>query len=107
MGFPISIQFMEPDDKLAQWAALFVRAQAEDAASLARTKQDAPAVSYPGVSAAAGDLLRAVDAGGVPAFVTGNLKQIALENGIEVNPQWTPNEIVAAIRRKALAQPGS
>lgn len=97
---------MEPDEKLAQWAALFVRAQAEDEAILAATRRDADGASYPGVSAAADELLRAVDAGGVPAFVTGNLKRIAFENGIDVNPQWTPNEIVEAIRRKAQKEPG-
>jgi hypothetical protein len=55
---------------------------------------------YEGITPAAGDLLRSVDAGGVPAFVTGNLRQIASDNGIEVGPGWTPNEIVDAIRAK-------
>lgn len=72
--------------------------------------QGAPATpepGYEGISAAAGDLLRSVDAGGIPTFVTGNLRQIASDNGIEVGPGWTPNEIVAAIRAKVRdAEPG-
>ena len=58
-------------------------------------------VHYIGVTAAACELLQVVDAGGVPAFVTNNLKQIAEDNGIEVTIQSTPNEIVDAIRDKA------
>ncbi len=67
-------------------------------------RQPAPGVSgiqYTGVTPAACELLRAVDAGGVPGFVTNNLKQIARDNGVEVQIHWTPNEIVAAIRGKA------
>ena len=56
---------------------------------------------YLGITPAAGDLLRVVDAGGVPAFVTSNLKQIALDTGVEVTDDCTPNEIVEAIRSKA------
>lgn len=58
-------------------------------------------VQYTGVTPAACELLRAVDAGGVPGFVTKSLKQIARDNGIEVQIEWTPNEIVDAIRGKA------
>ena len=84
---------MNPEEKLAQWAALFISAQ------------DAPApacAQYVGVTPAAGELLRAVDAGGVPAFITGNLKQIAQENGVEITDAMTPNDIVDAIRLRLL-----
>ncbi len=54
-----------------------------------------------GLTPAACELLRTVDAGGIPAFVTGNLKQIALDNGVDVTDDWTPNEIIEAIRSKA------
>lgn len=87
---------MQTDDQFAQWAALFVQ-------SVGAVEESPPAVSvvhYKGITTTASDLLRGIDAGGVPAFVTGNLKQIALENGIEVGSTWTPNEIIAAIRAK-------
>jgi hypothetical protein len=87
---------MQTDDQFAQWAALFVQ-------SVSAVEESPPAVSvvqYTGITAAANDLLRGIDAGGVPAFVSSNLKQIALENGIEVGSTWTPNEIVSAIRAK-------
>lgn len=82
---------MNSEEKLAQWAALFVKGQ------------DVPVptgAQYLGVTPAACELLRAVDAGGVPAFITANLKQVAQENGIEVTDAMTPNEIVEALRTK-------
>jgi hypothetical protein len=96
---------MESDGKLAQWAALFVRACSEDKAAASAAGRLAPAsgVHYSGVTESACELLRAVDSGGVPAFVTGNLKQIAQDNGVELSGEWTPNEIVDAIRSKARA----
>jgi hypothetical protein len=83
---------MNSEEKLAQWAALFVKGQ------------DVPAPTgdhYLGVTPAARELLRAIDAGGVPAFITANLKQIAQDNEIEVTDAMTPNEIVEALRIKA------
>lgn len=94
---------MASDDKFAQWASLFVNAQAAGAADAGSTGKPAGAggVQYAGVTQAASELLQAVDAGGVPAFVTSKLKQIAEDNGVEVADDWTPNEIVAALRGKA------
>ncbi|MBI5922684.1 MAG: hypothetical protein HY847_13705 [Betaproteobacteria bacterium] len=83
---------MEPANQFAQWVALLVNKFRES-----RT----PGIQYTGVTPAACELLRAVDAGGVPAFVTKNLVQIAKNNGIEADSRWTPNEIVGAIRGKA------
>jgi hypothetical protein len=92
---------MRQDDRFAKWAAAFLRTVGADGcAGAGQGDGAAPGLRYEGVTPAAGDLLRSVDAGGVPAFVTGNLRQIASENGIEIGPGWTPNEIVAAIRAK-------
>lgn len=103
---------MESDDQFAQWAARFISWYGDKASG--RVGHPAPitapitsGVQYCGITPAACELLRAVDAGGVPAFVTNNLKQIAKDNGIEVTIQWTPNEIVAAIRAKAGEQEAS
>jgi hypothetical protein len=83
---------MEPANQFAQWVALFINKYREG---------NTPGIRYTGVTPAACDLLRAVDAGGVPAFVTKSLVQIARNNGVEVDARWTPNEIVGAIREKA------
>lgn len=97
---------MQSDDQFAQWAALFVKNCAEDETG---ASQALPPVAgdgglhYAGVTQAAAELLQAVDAGGVPAFVTSQLKQIASDNGIDVTAASTPNEIVDAIRAKARA----
>ena len=68
-------------------------------------EQAAPA--YIGITQAASELLQSIDAGGVPAFVTSSLIEIANENDITVPDHWTPNEIVAAIRAKAVLVPAS
>jgi len=92
----------DSDDQFAQWAALFASSYGENAAHLVGHQVPiAPGVQYVGVTPAACQLLRAVDAGGVPAFVTKQLKQIAKDNGIDVTVDWTPNEIVEEIRKKA------
>ena len=93
---------MAIDDQFAQWAAAFIRGFRESGTGLPdHSPHITPGIQYTGVTPAAGELLRAVDAGGVPAFVTSQLKLIAAENGIEVASHSTPNEIVQAIRQKA------
>ena len=47
------------------------------------------------------ELLAQVDAGGVPGFMTSNLRRIAIENGMAVSPATTPNEVIDALRGKA------
>lgn len=89
---------MATDDELARWAALFLDSYGDQASTPQPAAGD---TQYAGLTPAARDLLRSVDAGGVPAFVTSNLKQIASDNGVEVDDGWTPNEIVDAIRNKA------
>ena len=46
------------------------------------------------------NILDSVDAGGVPAMMTYNLRRIANENGIKVTSKSTPNEIIDALRAK-------
>lgn len=93
---------MPADDNLAQWATLFLSNLGGTAAA-----DTPPATSEPyvGISAEAGELLRAVDAGGVPAFMTSRLKQIAADNEIETTASSTPNDIIDALRRKVTAAP--
>lgn len=95
---------MASDDEFAEWATLFSNRFGESKPNPGLAGPLPPSTSgiqYSGVTPAAGELLRAVDAGGIPAFVTNNLKQIAEDNGIVVGNRWTPNEIVEAIRGKA------
>lgn len=46
------------------------------------------------------ELLEKVEDGGVPAYRTGNLDRIAQENGIEVLPNSTSNEIIEELMRR-------
>lgn len=91
---------MSSDESLAQYAALFLQQYNEEVGAAEAIATTVP-VQYPGITFLANELLQSVDAGGVPAFVTEQLKQIALENGITVTEQTTPNQIVAAIRLKS------
>jgi len=45
------------------------------------------------------ELLKAVDAGGVPSSMTSNLKKILQANKIEITGQTTPEEGIAALRK--------
>jgi hypothetical protein len=86
---------MTTDDELAQWAAQFLQVYAEEDG---QTDPPQPQEALP--PSAAAELLRSVDIGGVPAFITANLRKIAEEHGIEISASMTPNDIVAAIRSK-------
>ena len=46
------------------------------------------------------DLISTVDEGGVPGFMTNNLRRIAKENGVEVAPADTPNTVIESLRNK-------
>lgn len=93
---------MQTDDQFEQWAALFLSGYAErEAGSGGQPAAAGAGIQYFGITHSACELLRSVDAGGIPAFVTSSLIQIATDNGIAVTSQWSPNEIVDAIRRKA------
>ena len=90
------------DQKFTQWASLFVTALHADQAVAHQISRDQSqeGMQYPGITPAAGDLLRAIDAGGVPAFVSAQLKDIARDNGVQLSDQLTPNDIIEAIRNK-------
>lgn len=64
--------------------------------------QAAERLTGPGVTSEAQQLLASVDAGGVPVIVTNNLRRIAAENGVEVTSGMRPNDVVAALRQKAV-----
>ena len=93
---------MQQNDSFAQWASLFLDSADNASAEGSQPEQPAP-VHYTGVTQAASALLQSIDSGGVPAFITANLLEIAVQNGIEVPDHWTPNEIIAAIRDRALS----
>lgn len=87
------------NNRFAQWASLCVTAFNENTIDSPLDEKDQRA--YTGVTQAASELLQSIDAGGVPAFITNSLIEIANENGVDVPDHWTPNEIVDAIRAKS------
>jgi GH24 family phage-related lysozyme (muramidase) len=48
----------------------------------------------------ADDLLKSVDEGGIPSFMTPNLKRIARQNGIKIEANTTPNNVIEALQTK-------
>jgi hypothetical protein len=58
------------------------------------TEQQAP------LTQEAEDLISTVDEGGVPGFMTKNLRRIAKENNVEVTPKDTPNTVIENLRSK-------
>ncbi len=52
------------------------------------------------LTAEAEDVLATADRGGVPMFTSANLARIALENGVDVSSEMTPNDIMDALRRR-------
>ena len=54
----------------------------------------------PRLTAEAEDLLETAERGGVPMFTSANLARIAQENGVDVSPDMTPNDIIDALRRR-------
>ncbi len=95
---------MSNDADFAEWAAMFLQ-QVDVAPTIPTTAPTTPAmpVINDGLSAGARALLQAIDAGGVPAFMTSNLKIIALENGLVVEPSTTPNDIIFGLRQRRKA----
>jgi hypothetical protein len=49
-------------------------------------------------------LLREADAGGVPMFVSNNLRRIAHDNGVELSEDMTPNAVIEALRTRAATE---
>lgn len=79
-------------DHFSRWAGLFVDAYER------QTR-----LAYCGLTPAAVELLQAVDGGGVPAFVSPAMVAVAQENGITVSDDWTPNQVIEALRSKSNA----
>lgn len=69
-----------------------------------QARQQAGEAAALGLTAEAASLLAAVDAGGVPAIMTNNLKRIAQENGIQVTKSMTPNDVIDELRAKTTVQ---
>lgn len=65
-----------------------------------QARQQAGEAAGLGLTAEATSLLAAVDAGGVPAIMTNNMKRIAAENGIKVTGATTPNDVIEQLRQK-------
>jgi hypothetical protein len=80
------------DDHFSRWAGLFVEAYER------QTRQ-----TYCGLTPAAVQLLQAVDKGGVPAFISPAMVTVAQENGVAVAGDWTPNQVIEALRSKVSA----
>lgn len=85
------------NDELAQWAASFLAMYSQVEPLLPEAAAPASAQD---ITPAARAVLRAVDAGGVPAFMTSALRNIAQENGIALSALSTPNDVVAALRAR-------
>lgn len=80
-------------------AAAEATAPTETAATATEEKKTEPE-SKSALTAEAQDLLRKVDAGGVPGFITANLKRIASENGVTIEGSDTSNSVIEKLRKK-------
>ncbi|MBI3341626.1 hypothetical protein HY024_00725, partial [Candidatus Curtissbacteria bacterium] len=70
-----------------------------DSAPVEPSAAEAPAPESPlPLTEDAANLLRTVDAGGVPAYITQNMRRIAAENGIPVTGSTSPNDVITALR---------
>ena len=52
------------------------------------------------LTAEALQVIATADQGGTPMFTSANLARIAKENGVDVSPEMTPNDIIAELRRQ-------
>ena len=67
------------------------------------TDAPTPGAIPPALTPDAMDLLAKVDAGGVPGFMSNNLRKIAAENGVAVTSNMTPKDVVNALRAREAA----
>jgi hypothetical protein len=74
---------------------------ANEAAPPPRQPASTPTRARRRVTREARALLRQADDGGVPMFVSQNLRRIAEANGVDVTEDMTPNAIVEALRARA------
>ena len=96
---PTTTEVMKSAEKLTPTTGQ-VTPTTEEAAPTeeAVTEQQAP------LTQEAEDLISTVDEGGVPGFMTNNLRRIAKENNIEVTTTDTPNTIIENLRSKQAAK---
>jgi hypothetical protein len=90
-------------DAYADCAILWDHAVAEmHRMGVAVTKGDQQTSSTPGwLLTSTIILLDAVDRGGVPAFISANLRHLAMAWGIVLTDQLTPDQVVHEIRKRA------
>lgn len=67
----------------------------------AKQSEAAKTQTYKNITDDAADLLTKVDQGGVPGFITNNLKNIAEKNGIKIEGSDTPNSVIEKLRQKS------
>lgn len=84
----------------------FLAKQSQDALqdayeNAAKQGQAAKTQTYKNITDDAADLLTKVDQGGVPGFITNNLKNIAEKNGIIIEGSDTPNSVIEKLRQKS------
>jgi hypothetical protein len=51
-----------------------------------------------GLTGEAEQLITKVDEGGVPAFISSDMRRIASENGVTITDDMTPNEVIDALK---------
>jgi len=84
----------------------FLAKQSQDALqdayeNAAKQGEAAKTQTYKNITDDAADLLTKVDQGGVPGFITNNLKNIAEKNGITIDGSDTPNSVIEKLRQKS------
>lgn len=84
----------------------FLAKQSQDALqdayeNAAKQGEAAKTQTYKNITDDAADLLTKVDQGGVPGFITNNLKNIAEKNGITIEGSDTPNSVIEKLRQKS------
>ena len=84
----------------------FVAKQSQDALqdayeNASAQNETAKTKAYQNITDDAAELLAKVDQGGVPGFITNNLKKIAEKNGITIDGSDTPNSVIEKLRAKS------
>ena len=84
----------------------FVAKQSQDALqdayeNAAKQSESTKTQTYQNITDDAADLLAKVDQGGVPGFITNNLRKIAEKNGITIDGSDTPNSVIEKLRQKS------
>ena len=72
-----------------------------DGSAAPASARDESANATSGLTSEAVELLEAAESGGVPMFVSQQLRRIASDNGVEVSSEMTPNQILEELRARA------